>query len=69
MELKPCPFCGETLIEIEDASGLFHSHQQPTACIASEILVQDEIEAEAWNRRAGSEQPTGAVGNRDYDHG
>lgn len=48
LELKPCPFCGGTEIEMED-----NAYMRCTSCGASSGWKYDPVEAiEAWNNRA-----------------
>lgn len=48
IELKPCPFCGGTEIDMED-----NAYMRCTSCGASSGWKYDPVEAiEAWNNRA-----------------
>lgn len=48
IEIKPCPFCGSTEIEIED-----NAYMRCTSCGASSGWKDSPVEAiEAWNSRS-----------------
>jgi Lar family restriction alleviation protein len=54
-KLKPCPFCGSSLLKIYD-NGLIYPWVQCVECLAntsSEPTVEEAIKA--WNRRVDSE--------------
>ena len=47
-ELKPCPFCGETLIEYNHPQGL--SRHPDSNCMLEGIVI-DATMFDAWNTR------------------
>lgn len=66
-ELKPCPFCGDTMQPRHalwpsegDSDGIIHTH--PTECPADGFSIgtadEGESVAAAWNRRASPTPPT-----------
>lgn len=53
-ELKPCPFCGGEVAEVDEEDGIFFvvCNYLNGGCGASSCHRTDEAEAiEAWNRR------------------
>ena len=49
---KPCPFCGEPLVEKDDQDGKWYGHRNEAGdCWASPARIRDDADAKRWNAR------------------
>ena len=66
-ELKPCPHCGESLVEHADDHGTWWAHKnEPAPCAHGVTQLFDNEDFEAWNRRTPS-LPASAEGGEAID--
>jgi hypothetical protein len=57
--LKPCPFCGEALVEKSDHNGKWYGHRDEVGeCWGSIAQIHDEADAKRWNARPEKALPT-----------
>jgi len=51
--LKPCPYCGEKLVEKGETDSKWYGHKDEAGeCWASAARIRDEVDANRWNTRA-----------------
>lgn len=57
--LKPCPFCGESLIEQNDHHGTWMAHYNPMGnCECALTQLFDNEDARRWNTRTNPKRRT-----------
>jgi hypothetical protein len=57
--LKPCPFCGQKLVEKSDQDDKWHGHRDEAVdCWAANARIHDEEDAKRWNTRPQQARPS-----------
>lgn len=59
IDLAPCPFCGEKLVQHDDHHGTWWAHKNEVgSCWASVEQIHDNDDAKRWNKRHAQCAPT-----------